>query len=219
MNVVKRKLIAKELYVNRGLIIGATLAGLMSILVAASGKIGFNIGALTWLTTTIALGVMLAVYGVMNERKEHSLLFVMSLPLSISDYVHAKMLGLLLCYFVPWLLSSAAALALVLGNARGLAPFTVLLCIYLLANFAVVLCGALHATSEAMVSAVIIVTNAGVSLYMFVVGALPGLHDHMNGAAPIWNSTFWTVLAVELGVLGLAFILPFILAARRRDFI
>ncbi len=37
---------------------------------------------------------MLALYGIMNERKEQSLQFVLSLPLSIAEYVRAKMLGL-----------------------------------------------------------------------------------------------------------------------------
>jgi ABC-2 type transport system permease protein len=64
-----------------------------------------------------------------------------------------------------------------------------------------------------------VITNMGVSIYMFVVGAQPGLQDHIWGPAPVWNHTAWTVLIVELGVIALAFTLPFFLAARRRDFI
>ena len=101
----------------------------------------------------------------------------------------------------------------------GIAAYTVMLCVFMLANFAVVLCGALHAQSEALTSAVIIVTNMGVSIFMFTVAPLPGIADHMWAAAPAWNSTFWTVLGCELAVLVLAFALPFFFAARRRDFI
>jgi hypothetical protein len=222
MNVVTRKLIAKELYVNRWFIVGGSAAGVASALIATLGKTGFNVGALTWLTTIIATGVMLALYGIMNERKENALQFVLSLPLSISQYVRAKMLGLFASFLVMWTLASAAALALVFFGESipdGLAPYTMLLCVFMLANFAVVLCGALHAMSEAMTSAVIIVTNMGVSIFMFTVAPLPGIHDHMWGVAPAWNSTFWTVLACELAVLAIAFTLPFVFAARRRDFL
>ena len=66
-------------------------------------------------------------------------------------------------------------------------------------------------------SAIIIVTNAGVSLFMFVVGGLPGLQAHLSAATPVWNHTFWTILAIEVGVLVLATSLPLIIAARRRD--
>ena len=103
--------------------------------------------------------------------------------------------------------------------SSGLVPYTVLLSVYMLANFLVLLCWTLHVNSEAWISAAIVITNMGVSIYMFVVGAQPGLQNHIWGAAPVWNQTAWTILIVELGVIALAFTLPFFLAARRRDFI
>lgn len=222
MSIVTRKLIAKELYVNRWFVIGGSLSGVASALIATLGKTGFNVGSLTWLTSIIALGVMLALYGIMNERKEHALQFVLSLPLSIADYVRAKMLGLTLCFLIVWLVSSAAALLLVFGKESipdGIAPYTVLLCFFMLANFALVLCGTLQAQSEALTSGVIVLTNMGVSIFMFTVGPMDGIQQYMWGAAPVWNSTFWTVLGCELAVLAIAFALPFFLAARRRDFL
>jgi ABC-2 type transport system permease protein len=222
MNVVARRLIAKELHVYRWLIVGAVAAIVVSLLVCSLGKTGFSIGSLTWLTTIIALGVMLALYGIMNERKEQSLPFVLSLPLSIADYVRAKMLGLALCFLVVWLTASVGALLLIFSVDSipdGLAPYTVLLSVFMLANFSVVLCGTLHAQSEAMTSAIIIVTNMGVSIFMFTIGPLPGIQKSMLQAVPVWNSTFWTVLVCELVVLAIAFAIPFFVAARRRDFL
>ena len=222
MSIITRKLIAKELYVNRWMVAGGAFSGVASILIATLGKTGFNVGALAWLTTIIAIGVMLALYGIMNERKEHALQFVLSLPLSISEYVRAKMLGLTACFLVVWSVSSAAALLLVFCKASvpdGLAAYLILLCGFMLANFAVVLCGTLHAQSEALTSAVIVVTNMGVSIFMFTVGPLPGIDKYMWAPAPVWTPTFWTVLGCELAVLAIAFALPFFLAARRRDFI
>ena len=222
MNIVTRKLIAKELFVNRWFIAGGALSGVLSVLIAATGKMGFNVGALTWLTTIIATGVMLGIYGVMNERKEHALQFVLSLPLSIAEYVRAKMLGLTACFLVMWLVSSMAALLLVFAKDSipdGIAPYTVLLCVFMLANFTVVLCGSMHARSEALTSAVIVITNMGVSIFMFTVAPLPGIEKFMWGPTPVWTSTFWTVLGCELAVLVIAFTLPFFLAARRRDFL
>jgi ABC-type transport system involved in multi-copper enzyme maturation permease subunit len=222
MSIVTRKLVAKELYVNRWFIVGGSLAGVGSALIGALGQTGFSVGSLTWLTTIIATGVMLALYGIMNERKENSLQFILSLPLSTRDYVRAKMLGLAACFLIMWAIASGAALALVFFKDSvpdGIAPYTVLLCVFMLANFMVVLCGTLHAQSEAMTSAMIIITNMGVSIFMFTVGPLPGIKPYMWGPAPVWNSTFWTVLACEIAVMAIAFALPFFFAARRRDFL
>jgi len=222
MSTVVRRLAAKELYLNRWLIAGGVAAGPASALIASNGRLGFNVGALTWITTVVAVGIMLAVYGVLNERKEHSLLFVLSLPLSPAGYVRAKIAGLGLCFLVPWAISSAAAIVLVVADddiPDGLLPYTVMLCLYLLTNFAVVLCGTLLATSEAMVTATIIGTNMAVSLYMFTIVNVPGVGENFGAPQPVWSRSVWLILAAEVALLGIALVLPLILAARRRDFV
>ncbi len=222
MSVLTRKLIAKELHVNRHFIAGAAIASTVSAAISPLSKMAFNIGMLAWLTTVIAAGVMLSIYGVMNERKEQSLQFVMSLPISVAEYVRAKMLGLLLSFGVVWAVATASAVLLVLlapGVPDGLLPYAVLLCLFLIVNFAVLLTGMLYVRSESASTALIVVTNMGVSIYMFTVVTLPGLHLYMDGPTPVWNSTFFTVLACELVVLIVALALPLATAARRRDFL
>lgn len=222
MSIVVRKLITKELYVNRWFMLAAAIAAVLSIFAASFGGSAYNIAAITWLTTVIAWGVMLAIYGVSNERKENTLQFVLSLPISPAEYVRAKLLGLMLTYLLPWLVASAAAVSLVVFSRDvpdGTLPYVVLLCVFLFANFAVVMCGALHARSDAMVAAVIIVTNMMVSLFMFAVGSRPGIKDYIEGPVPVWNDTFFNLLTLELIVFVIAVALPLATAARRRDFI
>jgi len=222
MNIATRKLVAKELYVNRWMIAGTAAATALAAFACTFGATAFNVGALAWITAVIACGVMLAIYGVAHERKEQSLQFVLSLPISIRQYVFAKTAGLLLSYMVPWLVATASAVVLVLASPDvpdGLLPYVVVLSGFLLANFSVVLCGALHARSEAAVVALIILTNMAVSVFMFVVGALPGIRDHLSGPVPVWNATILNVLLVEFLVLAIAITLPLATAARRRDFI
>ncbi len=220
MNALTRKLLAKEFHQHRWMMVGATAVGLATLPAASSSESGFNLATVVWLTALIALGVMLALFGVSNERKERSRLFVLSLPLSPQDYVRIKLLGLLICFLLPWLALSAGAVALVLaapGIADGLLPYVLLLCAYLLLNFAVVLSAAMHVQSEAVMSGVIILTNMSVSLFMSRVGMVPGIGEHMGQAVPVWTSGFWLVLALELGATALALSLPLFVAARRRD--
>ena len=222
MSIVIRKLAAKELHLYRWLVAGTAAAAALAALACSFGPTAFNVGSLAWLTAVIACGVMLAIYGVAQERKENSLQFVLSLPVSIRGYVFAKTAGLLLAFLMPWLVAAASAIALVLlspGVPDGMLPYVVALCGFLLANFSVVLCGALHARSEAAVVAIIVLTNMAVSIFMFVVGALPGIRDHLSGPVPVWNSTVLNVLLVEFLVFAIAITLPLATAARRRDFI
>ena len=83
----------------------------------------------------------------------------------------------------------------------------------------VVLCAALHVRSEAAMVAVIVLTNMAVSIFMFVVGALPGIRDHLSGPVPVWNGTIANVLLLELLVFAMAVVLPLATSSRRRDFV
>jgi len=220
MNALTRKLIAKELHQHRWMMAGATAAGLAALPAATTSHAAFNIAFIVWLTALIALGVMLALFGVANERKERARLFALSLPLSPADYVRAKLLGLTACFLGPWLALTAGACALVLvepGIGDGLLPYALLVCGFLLLNFALVLCAALHIASEAAMGGVIILTNMSVSVFMSTLGRVPGIGEHMGHAEPVWNAAFWLVLALELGATALALLLPLLIAARRRD--
>lgn len=220
MNLLTRKLVAKELHLFRWLLVGGTAAGLAGLLAACTGEVGFNVGFIVWLTAIIALGVMLALFGIATERKERSLLFMLSLPLSPGGYVRAKLLGLLACFVLPWALLSAGALALIIampGIPDGLLPYAVLLCVFLLLNFSLVLCGALHIASEAGMGGLIILTNMSISLFMMGVGRIPAIGQYTQAAAPVWNATFWQLLTAELALTLIALSLPLLIAARRRD--
>ena len=222
MNMLARKLIAKDFYLFRWLIIGSTLAGLIGLAIAAEGKIRFNIGMLLWLTTLVAFGVVLVMLAIASERKERQLQFVLSLPLSHGDYTRIRVIGLLLCFIVPWAVLSLGAVSLIAimpNLPDGLMPFAVLMSGFFLANYSVVLSSALHIASEGLMTVVIIVTNMNISLFIFLIGALPSLNDHLQGPVAVWNGTFWTVLGAEIAVLLVTLALPYLFAARRRDFI
>ena len=222
MNILTRKLIAREFHQHRLMIGATTIIGLAALAVATGGAMYFNIGMLTWLTAIVAFGVVLAMIGVASERKERTLQFVLSLPLSHGKYVRTKLFGLILCYLGPWTILTIGAVVAILVTQRlpdGLLPFTVLLCVFMLANYSVVLCAALHIASEGWMTVVIILTNMNVTLFIFMIGSIPGVHDHLWGAAPVWNGAAFTILAAELATLAITLSLPYFVAARRRDFV
>jgi ABC-type transport system involved in multi-copper enzyme maturation permease subunit len=222
MNPLTRKLIAREVHMHRWLIGGSVLTGFAGLVVVArGGTMNFNVGFLVWLTTIVAFGVVVAMFGIATERKERVMNWVLSLPVAHGDYVRIKVLALLLCFAVVWFVLLSAALGFIValpGLPDGLLPFAVLLGAFLLGNYSFVVCSALHSHSEGWMTVVIIVHNTVISLFMFAVAAIDDISRYMQGPVPVWNSAFWTVLAVELVVFLVLFALPFLVAARRRDF-
>jgi ABC-type transport system involved in multi-copper enzyme maturation permease subunit len=223
MNMLTRKLIACELHRHRWMIAASIVAGLGGLAVVAhGGSIAFNVGFLVWLTTIVAFGVVAAMFSIATERKERVMNWVLTLPISHGDYVRIKVVALLLCFVVVWFVLGVAALGLVVvlpDLPDGLLPFAVLLVVFLLGNYSFVVCSALHSHSEGMMTVAVVVHNIAISLFMFAVAAIGDISRYMQGAVPVWNSAFWTVLVIELAVFLILFSLPFFVAARRRDFI
>jgi hypothetical protein len=222
MNTLSRKLIARELYMHRWMTAGSVIAGLAGLaLVARGGHMNFNVGFLIWLTTIVAFGVVVAMFGIASERKERVMNWVLTLPIAHGDYVRIKVVALLLCFILPWTVLCAAAIGLVAALPAlpdGLLPMAVLLSVFMLVNYSFVVCSALHVHSEGPMTLVIIVHNIAITLFMFAVGAIGDISRHMQGPVAVWNSAFWTVLSIELAVFLILLAIPWLVAARRRDF-
>ena len=78
-----RRLILKDWYLNRWMIIGSVPAGLASLAIILTGKqVAFLISIILLCMVIIGVGAQLAMATTINERKEQTLAFIMSLPVS-----------------------------------------------------------------------------------------------------------------------------------------
>ncbi len=129
-SMVKR-LILKDWYLQRWLILGSLPAGAITLgIIAIGGNAGFFLGILLLVTVIIAVGGQLAVATMVSERKEQTLAFVISLPISYREYTAAKILGNLLIFLVPWItlvLGSFALLMFPPALHLGLIPFVAIM--------------------------------------------------------------------------------------------
>ena len=82
----------------------------------------------------IVLNIFLVMSGVVQEKKDKVLLFVLSLPVSTTQYTVAKVLANAIAFTVPWLVLTAANIVMidVRRFPNGLLPFWVTVLGYLL---------------------------------------------------------------------------------------
>src|ERR1700710_2365572 len=87
-------LILKDWYFLRGPIAGYLAAGALALApIAAGNEAPVYLGTVLLLTVLIGLGIHLPMATVVQERPDHPLPFVMSLPISPRDYTTAKVLA------------------------------------------------------------------------------------------------------------------------------
>ncbi|MCB1049051.1 MAG: hypothetical protein H6510_00765 [Acidobacteria bacterium] len=167
-----RKLVVKDWYFHRGIILTYLLAGLisLSLLFFAQSDALFYLGSILLFTVLIALGIHLAMSTVINERKEKTLPFILSLPITIQEYTSGKIVANMLIFLVPWfcLLSGTVfVVATKPGLPLGLIPFVVLLLGEILLGYCLILALALVSESEGWTIFGIVLTNIGFNLFLY----------------------------------------------------
>lgn len=174
------------------------------------------------LTMVILIGALLVFASVVNERKEHTLPFVMSLPITIKDYTLGKMMFNLGSYLTAWLILLFATLAVFAFHdhlSNGLIPIAVIVLLQLLLSFLMVLSAALISGSEKVTIVVTTLTNVSVSLFMFWAGSFDGIHEHLNGQVAVWNNTSVGFVVSELVLAVLIVGATFYVQSKKKDFI
>jgi len=220
------RLIVKDLYLYRWMMIAALLAGAASLLVSNFSRgdglsSGMNLGMLVFITTVITFGIFVAMTGILKERQDKSHLFVLSLPVSAAQYSAAKVCAALIAFLGPWLLLTGGVVlaTAATGGPGGGIPFFVVMMMFFLVIFCVLLCIVAATMSEAWAIGGILITNLSVTLFFFTVGQHPGVTGRAGQAVATWSPAILTLLAVEIVVILLSLALAIYLPSRKRDFI
>lgn len=182
------------------------LAGYVAGLLFALSLIGtgrpwpFNAGALLLLVLLVSTGFFAIGHIVVNERKEGTLPFVMSLPVSAADVFVAKLLAGLVIYLVPFLVVVATTALLVLATPLpdGLFLYSLLIYLFMLMSYCVALCAAIVVTSEGWNVFIQMALMTMLSPFMIWVGTLDSISTSIRTDTIAWSTPVVAVFAGEL---------------------
>lgn len=218
---VVMRLIAKDLYLYRWFALFGTLAGLAALpLMGANSANLANLGMIVFITTVIVAGVFIAMFGVLKERQDKSLLFVLSLPVSPVQAVAAKLAAALIGFIVPWLVLTLVPVALIAGSDAtpdGRIVSFVALMAFFLANFCVLLALVAVSPNERWAIAGLIVTNIAASCFVVVLPQLPGIAEYRQEEVAVWSATALILIGTCLATAATAPLLALWALSRKRD--
>jgi ABC-2 type transport system permease protein len=218
---IVRQLILKDLYLVRWMIAGSTLAGLATLAMLPIGKISAYVGGVSFICVLILLNIFLVMNNVVQERKDKVLLFVLSLPVSTTEYTIAKVVANAIAFVVPWLVLTIANIVVIDVSAipNGILPFWLTVLAYLLFYYCALLAVSLVTSSAGWHTAAIIVGNVSVNFLIPFLLSRPSVKANGEGAAAVWTGDIVAIIAFEIlaGVAALALAVHF--HSRRPDFI
>jgi hypothetical protein len=219
---VVRHLILKDWYLNRGVILGSLPVGVGALAIVLTGKpVAFMLCIILLCMVIVGVGAQLAMVTTVNERKEQTLAFVMSLPISWREYTAAKILANLIIFLIPWLPLTAGAIGVLLlpGATHGLVPYTAIMAVEMLVTTSLIVAAGIITESQAWATAGIFCSSLRINGLGFVFAHLHGISMYMWGTRVQWSSTAWIVLGCELLTVPLLLGGTFYIQSRKTDFL
>jgi ABC-2 type transport system permease protein len=215
------RLILKDWYLSR----------LPLVLIAAGGTLSIGllylrrddtgaIGLVSALIAAVMLSIVLPTQTVVNERKQHNLAFVMSLPISPMEYTAAKVVGNLSAFLVLWAIIAIGVLGTLArtGIFGGLIPFGMVVALAPFVAFCLLLAVAIVVESEMWAVLTMGATNVSYSFW-FLLMKIPGLPEQLKSPVAVWSRPILLMLAGQITVIVVALGLTFYLQSRKRDFV
>ena len=215
------RLILKDWYLSRLLLALIAAGGTLSIglLYLRRDDTG-AIGLVSALIAAIMLSILLPMQTVVNERKNHNLAFVMSLPISPMEYTAAKVVGNLSAFLVLWTIIAIGVLGTLArtGTFGGVIPLGVIAALSPLVTFCVLTAVSIVVESEIWSMLTMGATNIAYSFW-FLLLKIPGLPEQLKSPVAIWSRPILLILAGQITVIVAALVLTFWFQSRKRDFV
>jgi hypothetical protein len=185
-----RVLVAKDWQLFQKQLAVYVLAGLVALCFLGVGKPWtFYIGSLMLIIVTVSVACFSIATSLMTERKEQTLAFVMSLPVSPLDFTVAKLAGNLLTFAVPLLVIAGGTLAMVWFTPLpdGLFVYSLLIYGYILLAFSVSLAVAMSVASEGWSTFAMIGSMALINPFIMALTQVPAISGRVAEDAIAWS--------------------------------
>ena len=199
MPVIKQ-LIYKDWYLNRKLLAIYVGGGIFALSIISSGQWQFFMGSIIFITMLVALGNHQLSTTMINERKEQTLAFVMSLPVSPADYAMAKFLSNMVLFFFPWslLVTTTAFVILFTSLPDGLLAFTLLVCVLVAVNHCICWAVTMCTETEGSFLIAMIGLNCLLNPALYSLASSPEIGGFTRNDTFIWTNTATLILVCEI---------------------
>ncbi|MBL8517042.1 MAG: hypothetical protein JNM76_08735 [Betaproteobacteria bacterium] len=197
-----------------GLIIGLTLVGMSKVW-------SFYGGGLLLLVLLICVGGFAIQSSLLNERKEQTLPFVMSMPVTPMMHYWSKLISNVTIYLAPFTLVVAGTAFVVLYTPipDGVLVWAILIYGFLAVNFFLSLCTALVVESEGWNIFAQIGLSTLISPFMLAIGSIDAIHSQTRTNNVAWGSAAVAILALEIAVIVLAIVITGAIHRRKVSFL
>lgn len=198
---VIKLLIAKDWRLFQKQLAVCVLGGILALLlIGMASSWSFYLGALLMIIVLICAALFSISTSLLVERKEQTLAFVMSLPVTPLDYYLAKLVGNLVTFFVPFLVLLAGTLFVIFYTPvpDGLVVLSLLVFGHVLVAYAVALSVAMAVESEGWNLFAMIGSMVLINPFIMGVGQLSVIKEFTNTDTVVFGPAVLSILAAQV---------------------
>ena len=215
------QLVLKDLRLASPVVAGMLVLGVLSLAVSPWSAVAFFVGGSALIVALILLNIMLVTSSLMTERKEKIRVFMLSMPVSTTQYFVSKLLSSLIAYLVPAALLTLGGVLLLFATPLpdGFIPLFVATSVHCLLYFCVFLAFALVTDSQGWITTVIICGNVSISFLIPGLINLSSLGPNLSTEAVVWGSDVVALMGVELVIAVAALAISFVVNSKKTEFV
>ena len=203
---IVKQLVIKDFRLMKPFAIGYWFGGILAIAIAVfGGDASGTVAMILFVATLFGAGVHSAML-IVEERREQTLAFVMSLPISVREYTSAKLISNLLLVGAIWVTLSAASYLIFIGETmpNGTIPFMTIVLVAIFVACIVILATTLIFETITPTIVAMVAANLLTQALLWWISDLHGIRSTIGGQVPVWNNTVLTVLTLQVAtVVGL----------------
>ena len=222
-NLLVKKLVQKDWYLSRNSIYGCLALGYGGLVgYLLGGFYGAYLGAIALDIAVVMLMFFQVNTIVIFERKNQTLAFLMSLPVSNLEFTIGKTLVGLGSYLFAWLLLYVSAIAVILIRidlSSSIIPYFTMLYMGVLMFYCLSFAIAMVTESEPLSNAALAAGNVIIQVSIGLGMTFSIFQESIRSPTMLWNTPILTVLLIEIIVAILSIAAMFHLQLRKKDFL
>ena len=201
--------------------LAAGLDFVLSLALSPWSAVMFFVGGSALIVALILLNIMLVTASLMSERKEKIRVFMLSMPVSTTQYFVSKLLSSLIGYLVPAALLTIGGVLVLLETPlpNGFIPLFVATSVHCLLYFCVFLAFALVTDSQGWITTVIVCGNVSISFLIPGLINLSSVGPGLPNEAVVWGRDVVALIALELLIAAAALAISFVDNSKKKEFV
>ena len=215
------QLVLKDLRLASPIVAGTLVLGVLSLALSPWSAVAFFVGGSVLIVALILLNIMLVTSSLMTERKEKTRVFMLSMPVSTTQYFVSKLISSLIAYLVPAALLTIGGVLLLLATPLpdGFIPLFVATSVHCLLYFCVFLAFALVTDSQGWITTVIVCGNVSLSFLIPGLINLSSLGPNLPAEAVVWGSDVVALMGAEGVIAVAALAISFVVDSKKTEFV